>query len=268
MDPNFWIAVGLTLLAGLSTGIGSLIAFFSKTTNRTFLSYALGLSAGVMIYVSFMDILPKAYDAIVLEWPDGKLAQTFTAIAFIGGMLLIALIDKLVPSVENPHEMRSVESMELAPTHKSKLMRMGVLTALVIGIHNFPEGIVTFLATLEDPQIGGAIAGAIAIHNIPEGIAVAIPVYYATCSRKKAFRWSLLSGLAEPLGALVGYAVLRPFLTDTVLGVVFGALAGIMVFISLDELLPAAREWGRPHTAIWGVISGMVVMAAGVILLS
>lgn len=268
MDPNFWIAFGLTVLAGLSTGIGSLIAFFSKTTNRTFLSFALGLSAGVMIYVSFVDILPKALDSVAKGWTDEKMAHIITAISFVGGMVLIALIDMMVPSVENPHEMRSVESMELAPSHKSKLMRMGVMTALVIGIHNFPEGIVTFLAALEDPNIGAAIAGAIAIHNIPEGIAVAIPVYYATCSRKKAFKWSLLSGLSEPVGALVGYAILRPFLTDTVVGVVFGALAGIMVFISLDELLPAAREWGRPHTAIWGVIVGMAVMATGVIVLS
>lgn len=268
MDDQFLYAVLLTLLAGLSTGIGSLIAFFSRTTNRTFLSFALGLSAGVMIYVSFVDIIPKAFDAISRDAASVKLSQVITAASFIGGMLLIALIDRLVPSVENPHEMRSVESMDLAPEHKHKLMRMGVMTALVIAIHNFPEGIVTFMATLEDPNIGAAIAGAIAIHNIPEGIAVAIPVYYATCSRKKAFKWSLLSGLSEPVGALVGYAILRPFLSHTVTGIVFGALAGVMVFISLDELLPAAREWGKPHTAIWGVIVGMIVMAAGVILLS
>lgn len=169
MDDQFLYAVLLTLLAGLSTGIGSLIAFFSRTTNRTFLSFALGLSAGVMIYVSFVDIIPKAFDAISRDAASVKLSQVITAASFIGGMLLIALIDRLVPSVENPHEMRSVESMELAPEHKHKLMRMGVMTALVIAIHNFPEGIVTFMATLEDPNIGAAIAGAIAIHNIPEG---------------------------------------------------------------------------------------------------
>lgn len=267
MDENFLYAIILTLLAGLSTGIGSLIALLSRTTNRTFLSFSLGLSAGVMIYISFMDIMPKAFDTIHQSYPVVKWAQAVTALAFFGGMLLIAIIDRLVPSVENPHEMRSVESMDLAPDHQKKLMRMGIMTALVIGIHNFPEGIVTFMSTLENPGTGAAIAGAIALHNIPEGIAVAIPVYYATNSRKKAFQWSFLSGLSEPVGALVGYAILRPFLTPTLTGIVFGALAGIMVFISLDELLPAAREWGKPHVAIWGLIVGMAIMAVGVILL-
>lgn len=268
MEENFGYAITLTILAGLSTGIGSLIALLSKHTNKKFLSFSLGLSAGVMIYVSFMDIMPKAIDSIVVGGYENKWAQLFATFAFFGGMLLIALIDRLVPSVENPHEMRSVESMDLAPQHKQKLMRMGVMTALVIGIHNFPEGIATFMATLSNPDIGFAIAGAIAIHNIPEGIAVAIPVYYATCSRKKAFRWSLLSGLSEPIGALIGYLILRPFLSDTMFGIIFGAVAGIMVFISLDELLPAAREWGKPHIAIWGLILGMAVMAASIIWLS
>lgn len=269
MESNFWYALTLTVLAGLSTGIGSLIALLTKHTNKKFLSFSLGLSAGVMIYVSFMDIIPKAVDSIMLTPGNSeKWAEIAVTLAFFGGMLLIALIDRLVPSVENPHEMRSVESMDLAPPHKEKLMRMGVMTALVIGIHNFPEGIATFMAAFSNPDIGLAIAAAIAIHNIPEGIAVAIPVYYATCSRRKAFKWSFLSGLAEPIGALVGYVILRPFLNDTVLGVIFGALAGIMVFISLDELLPAAREWGKPHLAIWGLILGMVIMAASIILLS
>lgn len=268
MEDNFTYAIVLTLIAGLSTGIGSLIALLSKHTNRKFLSFSLGLSAGVMIYVSFMDIMPKAITAIVRGGGQDKTAQLIATVAFFGGMLLIALIDRLVPSVENPHEMRSVESMDLAPDHRQRLMRMGVVTALVIGIHNFPEGIATFMAALSDPDIGLAIAGAIAIHNIPEGIAVAIPVYYATCSRKKAFKWSLLSGLSEPIGALVGYAILRPFLSDTVFGAIFAAVAGIMVFISLDELLPAAREWGKPHLAIWGLILGMAIMAASIILLS
>lgn len=264
---SFVIAITLTIIAGLSTGIGSLIALLSRTTNKKFLSFALGLSAGVMIYVSFVDIVPKAIDSLNHAF-DEKTSNIYVTLAFFGGMLLIALIDRLVPSVENPHELRSVESMDLAPNHKQRLMRMGLMTAVVIGIHNFPEGIATFMAAYEDPNIGIAIAGAIAIHNIPEGIAVAIPVYYATCSRKKAFRWSLLSGLSEPIGALVGYLILRPFLSPTMFGLIFGAVAGIMVFISLDELLPAAREWGKPHLAIWGLITGMAVMAASIILLA
>ncbi len=267
MDDNVIYALILTAVAGLATGIGSLIALLSRRTNKKFLSYALGLSAGVMIYVSFVDILPKSIESLSEGYSD-KMAQIYGTLSFFGGMLFIALIDKLVPSVDNPHEIRSVESMEVMPDNRKKLKRMGLLTALVIGIHNFPEGIATFMAALEEPQIGFAIAGAIAIHNIPEGIAVAIPIYYATHSRRKAFGWSFLSGLSEPLGAVIGYLVLRPFLSPTLFGVIFGAVAGIMVFISLDELLPAAREWGKPHTAIWGLITGMAIMAASVIVLN
>lgn len=240
----------------------------AKKTNRRFLSFSLGLSAGVMIYVSFVDIFPKAQQLFV-QHSGEKMGMIYTALAFFGGILLIALIDKFVPSGENPHELNNIESMDESTKHgHSKLMRMGVMTALVIGIHNFPEGIATFISALEDPQIGIAIAAAIAIHNIPEGIAVAIPIYLATGSKKKAFGYSFLSGLAEPVGAIVGYLILMPFLSPFVMGIVFAAVAGIMVFISLDELLPAAREWGEHHISIWGLIIGMAIMATGVIILS
>ena len=196
--------------------------------------------------------------------------QISTAIAFFCGILVIALIDKLVPSVENPHEMRSIESLQVdlpaagRHPHSKHMLRTGIMTALVIGIHNFPEGIATFMASLQDTQMGIAIAVAIAIHNIPEGIAVSVPVYYATGSRRRAFKFSFLSGLAEPIGALVGYLILAPFLTPAMLGYIFAVIAGIMVYISLDELLPAAHEYGEHHVAIWGVIVGMAVMAGGV----
>ncbi len=268
MDDNVIYALTLTLIAGLSTGIGSLIAILNRRTNKRFLSFALGLSAGVMIYVSFVDILPKA-TASLSESFDGKLAQIYTTLAFFGGIILIAIIDKFVPSSENPHELRSVENMASAPSSsRQKLRRMGIVTALAIGIHNFPEGIATFLAALEDPDIGLAIAGAISIHNIPEGIAVAIPIFYATGSRAKAFKWSLLSGLSEPVGAIIGYILLKPYLSPATFGLVFAAVAGIMVYISLDELLPAAREWGKPHIAIWGLILGMAIMAVSIILMA
>lgn len=266
MESSVIFALVLTIIAGLSTGIGGLIAVVSRHTNKKFMSFALGLSAGVMIYISFVDIIPKAKDSL-LENFDEKWAQIYTTIAFFGGILLIALIDRFVPSAENPHQLRSVESIDSVPDDTQKIKRAGIITALAIGIHNFPEGIATFLAALEDPQIGIAIASAIAIHNIPEGIAVAIPIYYVTRSRRTAFRWSLLSGLAEPIGAILGYLILSSFLTPTMFGVVFAAVAGIMVFISLDELLPAAREWGKAHTAIWGLILGMAIMAVSLILL-
>ena len=147
-------------------------------------------------------------------------------------------------------------------------MRMGVMTALAIGIHNFPEGIATFTAAAENLTLGVAIAVAIAIHNIPEGIAVSIPIYYATGDRGKAFRLSLLSGLAEPVGALLAYLVLMPLMSPTLMGCILAAVAGIMVYISIDELLPAAREYGEAHIAIYGVVAGMALMALSLIMLA
>lgn len=254
-------AFGLTLFAGLSTGIGSAIAFFAKSTNTKFLSLSLGFSAGVMIYVSFVEILRKANDVLVAELGD-KAGWWVTVASFFGGILIIAIIDRLIPSVENPHEIRRVEDVN-APENgrNSKLMRMGLFTALAIAIHNFPEGLATFTAALSDPGIGIAIAVAIAIHNIPEGIAVSVPIFYATGNKKKAFIHSFLSGLSEPVGALIGYLILMPFMSDIVFGILFGTVAGIMVFISLDELLPAAREYGEHHLSVYGLIAGMAVMA-------
>lgn len=265
---NVLFAFGLTLFAGLATGIGSALAFFTKQTKTKFLSGALGFSAGVMIYVSLIDIFGKAKESLVeaLGQTHGAWA---TVGAFFAGMLLIAAIDKLVPSQENPHEMRKVEELQdgVDVNRRNKLMRMGVLTAVAIAIHNFPEGLATFASAVKDPSLGVAIAIAIAIHNIPEGIAVSIPVYYATGSRKRAFFLSFLSGLSEPLGAIIGFSLLYFFFNDVVFGLLFAGVAGIMVFISLDELLPAAREYGDAHHAIYGVIAGMAVMAVSLLLL-
>lgn len=260
-------AFGLTVFAGLSTGIGSAIAFFAKKASTRFLAVALGFSAGVMIYVSMIEIFFKAKDS--LQGALGTRGGYWVTVgAFFGGIALIAIIDKLVPESENPHDMKKAgKVVELESSQaKNKLMRMGVLTALAIGIHNFPEGLATFTSALKDPSLGIAIAVAIAIHNIPEGIAVSVPIYYATGDKKKAFRLSFLSGLAEPIGALIGYLILIPFMNDTVFGILFAAVAGIMVFISLDGLLPTAREYGEAHLSIYGLIAGMVVMAISLLL--
>ena len=267
MEQNVIIALLLTLFAGLATGIGSFIAFFAKSTNKKFLSFSLGLSAGVMIYVSFVELFVQGQDLLKEEMGTihGMCATVF---CFFGGMLLIGAIDRLVPSFENPHEARSVESMDAPPKRDPRLMKMGVMTALAIAIHNFPEGIATFASAVDDPALGVAIAIAIAIHNIPEGIAVAVPIYHATGDKKKAFRLSLLSGVAEPVGAIIAYLVLMPFMSDTLLGCVLAAVAGIMVFISLDELLPAAREYGEHHISIYGLMVGMGIMAFSLILLA
>ena len=269
MNPDIQdilIAFSLTLFAGLSTGIGSAIAFFAKKTNTRFLSISLGFSAGVMIYVSFVEILTKARLSLMSSL-ELKPAAWLTVTAFFGGIFLIALIDKLIPDVENPHEVKRIEDMrpETAGSNP-KLMRMGLMTALAIAIHNFPEGLATFTAALTDPSLGIAIAVAIAIHNIPEGIAVSVPIFYATGSKKKAFWHSFMSGLAEPIGALVGFLVLMPFLSPLLFGILFAAVAGIMVFISLDELLPTAREYGEHHLSIYGLLAGMAVMALSLLL--
>jgi len=269
-EDNLILAAALTLFAGLSTGIGSALAFFAKRTNTKLLTISLGFSAGVMIYVSFVELFKESRDVLTLEL-GSQVGTYYTVLAFFTGIFVIALIDRLVPSVENPHEMRTLETIKEIEkgeyTYKQdKLLKMGIMSALAIAIHNFPEGLATFTATLQDPALGVSIAVAIAIHNIPEGIAVSIPLFYATGNRKKAFTLSFLSGLAEPVGALVGYLLLMPFLNDVVFGFLFAFVAGIMVFISLDELLPAAEEFGEHHLAIYGLIAGMAVMALSLLM--
>ncbi len=262
---NVMFAFGLTLFAGLSTGIGSALAFFTKRTNKVFLSVSLGFSAGVMIYVSFVEIFSEAKHILTEEHGE-KLGYWYTALAFFGGILIIAIIDRLIPSFENPHEIKSVEQINTPFSKEQKLMRMGLFSALAIAIHNFPEGIATFSAGLINPTIAIPIAVAIAIHNIPEGIAVSVPIYFATGNKKKAFWLSFLSGVSEPVGALVAYFFLKSYLTPTVLGILFASVAGVMVFISLDELLPTAEEYGKHHSAIYGLIAGMAVMAISLLL--
>jgi ZIP family zinc transporter len=265
------IAFALTLLAGLATGIGSALALFARTTNTRFLSAALGFSAGVMIYVSFVEILADARASLAADL-GARPGAWMTVAAFFGGIGLTALIDRLVPAAENPHEVHRVEEMQGAEgAHRrpdAHLMRMGLLSAAAIALHNFPEGIATFVAALDNPRLGASIAAAVAIHNIPEGIAVAVPVFYATGSRVRAFSWSFLSGLSEPLGALVAWWLLGGLAGATLRGVLFAGVAGVMVFISLDELLPTAREYGEHHLAVYGLVSGMAVMAVSLVLLS
>jgi ZIP family zinc transporter len=276
LDANFWIAMGLTTFAGLSTGIGSMIAFFSTRENYRFLSWATGFSGGVMLYVSFMEIMPKALNALMQE-RAGNGPEVIATAAFFGGIIFSLVVDQLIPHADNPHEARTDEELacvgEFCPIPAeddrplAHLERTGVFTALAVGFHNFPEGMVTFLAALQDPRLGISIAIAIALHNIPEGISVSVPMYYATGNRRRAFRWSMLSGLAEPVGALLGYLVLRPFLTPSLMGILFAGVAGVMVYISLDELLPTSRTYGKGHDSLFGLMAGMIVMAISLVLL-
>ncbi len=261
---NVFFAFILTLLAGLSTGIGGATALLSHKTNTKFLSLGLGFSAGVMVYISMTELFFEARNVLSVAY-GLKPGVLYATLAFFSGMLLTALIDKAVPSPENPHEIQHVCNIHDPRGQRGhedpKLLRMGLFTALVVAIHNFPEGLATFISALQQPSIAIPITLAIAIHNVPEGIAIAIPVYYATGDKRKAFGYAFLSGLSEPAGALIGYLILRPYMSDTLFGLLFAAIAGIMVFISLDELLPSAREYGEHHLSIYGLIAGMAIMA-------
>ncbi len=246
------LALLLTTLAGLSTTIGSAIAWLVRRPGPAFMALSLGFSAGVMLYISFVELLATGIQEIGLA--RGQLA-------FFAGFGTMFLIDMLVP-----HSYQS-ETDPRAPLSDSKLLRTGLLVALGIAIHNFPEGLATFAATLSNTHLGIAIAVTIALHNIPEGIAVAAPVYAATGSRSKAFTWSFLSGLAEPVGAALAALFLLPFLSPVLLASLLALVAGFMVFIALDELLPASRAFGREHLTILGVLIGMLVMATSLALL-
>jgi ZIP family zinc transporter len=267
---NILPAFLMTLIAGLSTGLGGVISVLSKKQNTKFLAAALGFSAGVMIYVSMAELFVEARLSLG-EIYGIKKGMIITVIAFFAGMILNAVIDKIIPEKENPHEFKHKGDEPMFPTRESKkprnaLVRTGLMTALALTIHNFPEGLATFIAALHEPGIAIPVTAAIALHNIPEGVAVAMPLYFATGNRKKALGYSFLSGLSEPLGAIIGYFLLRAFISDTLFGIIFAAVAGIMVFISIDELLPSAREYGEHHISIYGFVAGMAVMATSLIL--
>ena len=254
INNNVYLAFLLTVLAGLSTGIGAIIILYIKKIDKKLMSIVLGFSAGVMIYVSMVELLSLSSKTIS-NYFNYKIGNLISIISFFAGMFIIAVVDKILPEEKNPHDLK---------TEDNKLMRIGIFTAVALAIHNFPEGIASFISALQEPNIAFPIIIAIAMHNIPEGIAVAVPIYCATKSRRKAFYYSFASGLFEPLGALIGYLVLLPFLNDAIYGILFGIVAGIMVFISFDELLPAAKEYGEHHLSIYGLILGMFFMAISI----
>jgi ZIP family zinc transporter len=269
MDINFGFAMLLTVMAGLSTGIGSTIAFFIRQPKYSYLSFLLGLSTGVMVYISFTELLAVAIADV------GFLKAN---IGFFIGIAIFAVIDILIPhsyEEESADDDRRGDRKEnvadtsaVLSSSASSLKRSGIFIAIGIAIHNFPEGMITFAsAATGDISLGIIIAVAVAVHNIPEGIAVSVPIFYATGSRRRAFTYSFLSGIAEPVGALIGYALLLPFLTPEILSSTLAVVAGIMVYISLDEILPMAHHYWRAHLVILGVIAGMAIMALSLWLL-
>ncbi len=263
MENNFYFAILLTLFAGLSTGIGGSVVLFSKKINEKLLSSSLGFSAGVMLYVSFMELMPQSIENINVLYSD-KMSYIYSVAAFFAGILFIGIIDRFVPEADNPHEFSQISKSSGNLGH---FKRVGLLSALAIGIHNFPEGLATFVSAYNDVSLGISVTIAIAIHNIPEGISVAVPISFATNNKRKAFLISLSSGLAEPIGALLGHLILLPFLNTFIMGILFAIVSGIMVYISLDELLPSAEKFGHHHLSIYGLIAGMATMAFSLILL-
>ena len=254
VPENIFMALLLTTIAGLSTGIGSLIAYFIKKPKMNYLSFSLGLSAGVMLYVSFVELLPDAFVGV---------GQIWGIYAFFAGLIIMGIIDLVIPDLENPHHCTQLNDNGIK--NDERLMRVGILTALAIAIHNFPEGLAIFGSALVNVELGVLISFAIAIHNIPEGIAVSVPIFFATGDKKKAFLYSFLSGFSEPIGAVVGFLILLPFLSEWLLSFLLAFVAGIMVYIAADELLPAAHEYGHSHCVILGLIIGMFLMSASLL---
>lgn len=254
------IAFGICMFAALTTVLGALILFRAKEANPRLLSFGLAFAGGAMVYISLVEIIVKSQLAFAADVPP-KEAYALSTLAFFCGVGLVVALDRLLP---NPHDGLHQHEFE-GDTHKH-VARVGLMAAIAITAHNIPEGMATFFAALDDPAVGLPLAMAIAIHNIPEGVSIAIPVYYATKSKAKAVGACVLSALAEPFGAAVGYAVLAPFLTHSVYGWVFGIIAGVMVFLALDELLPAAKRYARGHETVYGMIMGMGGIALSLIL--
>lgn len=280
MDGNVFISFLLTLFVGLTMGFGSLFSFLIKEGNKKFLSLALSFSAGIMIYLSFMEILPEGMHLLEENIP-GTSGKIVVLVSFFGGMIFIAFLEKIVhsmgghhhPHIEGDHQHSHSHSHGEVADHrkedhlnKKHLEKLAIMTAISIGIHNLPEGLAIFTAGLKDITIAIPLGVAVILHNIPLSIAISVPIYYSTKSKKKTFIYSTLVGLCQPLGAVIGYALFSSFFSDMLFGVLFSIIAGIMVFISLDELLPASQQYEDHHFSVYGTILGMMVMAVSLML--
>jgi zinc transporter, ZIP family len=316
----------LVLGAGLSTCIGGAVVYFPslfKLASEKALAASLGLSAGVMLYVSFVEILVKSNKAFVDSGVDEANAYTYATLCFFGGFVVMMILDKLVHMIagdtdacvcidndqlkeihalvdgvemrrEEPNsagisvcdqsicenkETDSSNALEISSVStdiengkinkvfdKKKLKSMGLTTALAIGLHNFPEGLATFVAALDSPHVGVSLAIAIAIHNIPEGLCVSMPIYYATGDAHKAFLWSAISGLSEVVAAGLAWAILANLMVDSAYGILFGLVAGMMVNICVYQLIPTAHRYDKEDKVVsHSTLIGMGIMAISLI---
>lgn len=269
MEHNVLTAFAICVLAALATVAGSAVLFNARSPHPRLLSFGLAFAGGAMVYVSLVEIFVKSQGAFGAVYAD-KQAYALATLAFFCGIAMVVALDRLLP---NPHEGFSgtshgseAQNEPHGDGHRHIAGRIGMMAAIAITAHNFPEGMATFFATLDDPAVGAPLAAAIAIHNIPEGVSIAIPVYYATGSKAKAVGACAVSAMAEPLGAIIGYTLLAPFLSGVVYGWVFGIIAGVMVFLALDELLPAAKRYARGHETVYGMVGGMAALALSLVL--
>lgn len=264
---NLALSFALTLVVGLSMGVGSLLSFFIKEANKRFLALSLSFSAGIMIYVSFMAILPEGIE-LVEGYIGDEIGHTIGLMAFFGGMIMIAILEKFIHTVGgdihgHDHGHSHDHSHDHGHNHSNgeHLSKLGIMSAIAIAIHNLPEGLAIFTAGLKDITLAIPIAAAVIMHNIPLSIAISVPIYYSTKSKRKAFLYTLLVGLCQPLGAIIGYLLLSNFFNDGFFGILYTIIAGIMVFVSLDELLPISQKYEDHHISVYGAIAGMIVMA-------
>lgn len=254
------IALLVTVISSLATGLGGMLVLFFKQPSPRLLAFGLSFAGGAMVYVSLTEILNKS----ILSFSDvlgDKVGFAWGTLAFLVGIIIVLTLDRVVP---NPHS--ALEKIG-GTTQSQELYRTSLLTLCAITAHNLPEGMATFFATYENPMLGLPLAIAIGIHNIPEGIAIALPIYAATGNKKLALLASFISGFAEPLGAVIGYGILAPYLSPVIYGWVFGIIGGIMVYLSLDELLPAAKQYAKGHETVYGLVTGMSILAVSLILL-
>lgn len=260
MPENYAIAFALTLLAGLSTVIGGVLTFFVKKDDMRTLSIGLGFSAGVMIYLSLTDIASEASHLLEPYFPNSY--GWMVLLGFIAGILLTILIDHFLP---DHIDGELLENMS-CDIRRNRIKRAGVLTAIAMCVHNFPEGLATFFVSSQDLSLGIPLAIAIGLHNIPEGIAVALPIYHATCKKKIAIGYAFMSGITEPIGALVGLLLINTFLPQVAIGFLCASVAGIMIYISFDALLPLSREYGDDHLSIIGILVGIIFIWSSTLL--
>lgn len=283
-SPPVLVAFAITFAAGMATVLGSLLVIWAQRTNTRLLAFGLAFSGGAMVYVSLVEIFVKANESFA-KTADAQTAYMYATLFFFAGVAILFAIDRFVPNPHTGLDEKQVRSaaLDAAPNNggeapaafsdgqpptkqNAALARIALLAAMAITLHNLPEGLATFFATLDNPTVGLSLAIAIAVHNIPEGVSIAIPVYYASGSKTKAVAATAISGLAEPVGALIGYIALASFLSPFVFGAVFAVIAGAMVFLALDELLPAARVYTRGHETVYGMLAGMGAIAMSLIL--